>query len=88
MDIAIVSQHLNDFFGVDGLISALGSCEDLNFKLKVDGGVSGRVGKYVVKYIRNGPDSNTEDHIKVQHKVMLHLQSANLPFRCPAPVSW
>lgn len=88
MEFATVLNHLQVHFGVDGALSALGSCEDLNFKLKSQPGanLSIPVGKYVVKYIRAGNDQTVEDHIKVQHQVMRHLATANVPYRCPLPM--
>lgn len=88
MDFSTVAEHLRRHFGVEGTLSALGSCEDLNFKLKsVTSALNPEfsAGKYVVKYIRSGGDESVEKHIKVQHHVMQHLNGKDLPYRCPLP---
>lgn len=65
-----VSEHLQRYFGLDGKLSPLGSCEDFNYKLKT---TDGR--KFVVKYIN--PKTSYEE-VAFQHQVLIHLASCKL----------
>jgi Ser/Thr protein kinase RdoA (MazF antagonist) len=76
-----VLQIVESLYGVRGTLSELGSCQDVNYKLKTASGDA-----YVVKIANSAA---TKEEMEFQNRIMIHLSSnpelSNL-YKFPTPL--
>lgn len=77
----IISETIAKFYGENGQLTSLGSCQDLNYRLTT---IQGR--KYVVKVVK--PISTLQKLVELvtnQHVILLHLSKKCPDFEFPVP---